>query len=78
MLLSYGGSLTNIFSMLCIRSNGNEGKFVNIPTTYCYSEHLLERPEDWEPHVDVSGFFFLDNPDTGYAPPPELLRDERG
>ena len=32
---SYGGSLTNIFSMLWMRSSGREGKLVSMPTTYC-------------------------------------------
>jgi hypothetical protein len=32
----------------------------HVPTTYCYSPHLLEKPVDWGSHVDVTGFCFLD------------------
>ena len=44
-----------------------------VPFTYCFSKHLLPKPADWNVWVDVSGFFFLDNPDLNYEAPADLL-----
>jgi hypothetical protein len=45
-----------------------------IPTTYCYTEHLLPRPDDWARYVSVSGFWFLEGADNagGWTPPEDL------
>jgi len=39
-----------------------------VPHTYCMSPNLVLKPDDWGPHIDVCGFWFLDlvsnfNPD---------------
>ncbi|CAF0856009.1 unnamed protein product [Adineta steineri] len=44
-----------------------------VPHTYCWSPSLVARPSDWESHIDVSGFFFLDLCNTFTNPPQDLL-----
>lgn len=34
-----------------------------IPTVCGFSEHVVPRPPDWEPHVHVGGYWFLDEGD---------------
>jgi len=34
--------------------------WLEIPQTYCMSKHLVPKPSDWGPHIDVVGFWFLD------------------
>ncbi|KAH7129827.1 sterol glucosyltransferase [Dactylonectria estremocensis] len=43
---------------------------LKVPYTYCWSPALIPKPADWGGHIDVSGFFFRDQPD--FTPPPEL------
>jgi len=43
-----------------------------IPYTYCWSPALIPKPKDWGPHIDISGFFFLNLADE-YQPPPDLV-----
>lgn len=43
-----------------------------VPHTYCWSPSLVSKPDDWGPHIDVSGFFFLDL-GTAYTNPPQDL-----
>ncbi|MDX2078405.1 MAG: glycosyltransferase, partial [bacterium] len=31
-----------------------------VPTLYGYSNHVLPRPSDWEAHIDVTGYWYLD------------------
>lgn len=44
---------------------------MRIPWTYCWSPELLPKPFDWKGHIDISGFYFLDNEDD-YRPPSDL------
>lgn len=44
---------------------------LRIPWTYCWSPELLPKPKDWKGHIDISGFYFLDNED-GFTPPSDL------
>ncbi|KAF5981728.1 putative sterol glucosyltransferase [Fusarium bulbicola] len=47
-------------------------KILKIPFTYCWSPALVPRPVDWEPYIDVCGFFFRDPPQ--YYPPTDLAQ----
>ncbi|NOH04490.1 MAG: glycosyltransferase family 1 protein [Chloroflexi bacterium] len=40
------------------------------PLLFAYSPSILPRPSDWNEHVHVTGYFFLDEPN--YQPPMEL------
>ncbi|CAF0850394.1 unnamed protein product [Adineta steineri] len=44
-----------------------------VPHTYCWSPFIVPKPNDWGPHIDVSGFFFLDLGTTFANPPEDLL-----
>jgi UDP:flavonoid glycosyltransferase YjiC (YdhE family) len=39
---------------------------------YGYSTHVMPRPDDYAPHWQVSGYWFLDEPD--WRPPADVLR----
>lgn len=53
---------------LLVRSNGSP-----VPVMYPYSTHVLPVPDDFPPHVYVTGYWFLDHPD-GWQPDPDLVR----
>jgi sterol 3beta-glucosyltransferase len=42
-----------------------------IPLLYGYSQHVLPRPHDWAQHESVTGYWFLDAPDS-WTPPADL------
>lgn len=42
-----------------------------IPTVFGFSQHVVPRASDWEPHVHVGGYWFLDDRD-GWQPPDDL------
>ena len=42
------------------------------PVQYGFSRHLVPRPADWRPGLDVVGFWWAE-PDPTWTPPPELL-----
>jgi sterol 3beta-glucosyltransferase len=45
---------------------------VRTPLLFAYSPAVLPRPADWTaPHIHVTGYLFLDTPET-YVPPPQL------
>jgi len=44
-----------------------------VPHAYLWSSCVLAKPEDWGPHVDVTGFVFLD--EAARFEPPDALRD---
>ena len=44
---------------------------LKIPWTFCWSPELLPKPKDWKRHIDISGFYFLDE-ESGYKPPADL------
>ncbi|CAF1213213.1 unnamed protein product [Rotaria sordida] len=49
----------------------------SVPHTYCWSPSLVAKPNDWGPHINVSGFFFL-NLGTAYTNPPKDLLEFLG
>lgn len=63
--------------MLPIRESEDADSLVHtlrVPCTYCWSPSLVPKPHDWESHIDVCGFFFLNSLSIGYQPP-QLLVD---
>ncbi|KAK6143988.1 hypothetical protein DH2020_020808 [Rehmannia glutinosa] len=52
--------------------SGSQGSESDIPHGYIWSPHLVPKPKDWGPKVDVVGFCFLDLA-TNYEPPESLL-----
>lgn len=53
--------------------SGSQGSEIDIPHGYIWSPHLVPKPKDWGPKVDVVGFCFLDLA-SNYKPPEELVR----
>ncbi|KAI3526528.1 hypothetical protein L1887_05785 [Cichorium endivia] len=53
--------------------SGSQGSETDIPHGYIWSPHLVPKPKDWGPKVDVVGFCFLDLA-SNYKPPEELVR----
>ncbi|GFP91060.1 sterol 3-beta-glucosyltransferase ugt80a2 [Phtheirospermum japonicum] len=52
--------------------SGSQGSESDIPYGYIWSPHLVPKPKDWGPKVDVVGFCFLDLA-SNYQPPESLL-----
>ncbi|XP_042017582.1 sterol 3-beta-glucosyltransferase UGT80A2-like [Salvia splendens] len=52
--------------------SGSQGTESDIPHGYIWSPHLVPKPKDWGPKIDVVGFCFLDLA-TNYEPPESLL-----
>nr|GEW04068.1 sterol 3-beta-glucosyltransferase UGT80A2-like isoform X2 [Tanacetum cinerariifolium] len=44
----------------------------DLPYGYIWSPHLVPKPKDWGPHIDVVGFCFLDLA-SSYVPPVSLV-----
>jgi len=44
---------------------------LEVPHAYLWSPCILEKPEDWGPHIDITGFVFLDEA-SRFEPPPAL------
>ncbi|CAM8965391.1 unnamed protein product [Rhodiola kirilowii] len=53
--------------------SGSQGSDSDIPYGYIWSPHLVPKPKDWGPKVDVVGFCFLDLA-SNYEPPQPLLQ----
>ncbi|XP_071689407.1 sterol 3-beta-glucosyltransferase UGT80A2-like [Rutidosis leptorrhynchoides] len=53
--------------------SGSQGSETDIPHAYIWSPHLVPKPKDWGPKIDVVGFCFLDLA-SNYEPPEELVR----
>eukprot|EP00250_Pteridium_aquilinum_P011371 c20019_g1_i1 orf=907-3429(+) len=53
--------------------NMNQGSIAHLPTGYMWSPHLVPKPKDWGPRVDVVGFCFLTLADD-YTPPDALVK----
>ncbi|XP_057834737.2 sterol 3-beta-glucosyltransferase UGT80A2 isoform X1 [Cryptomeria japonica] len=53
--------------------SGTQGSITDLPTGYIWSPHLVPKPEDWGPKVDVVGFCFL-NLASDYTPPESLVK----
>ncbi|KAJ3037692.1 hypothetical protein HDV00_001414 [Rhizophlyctis rosea] len=45
---------------------------LKVPYTYCWSPSLIPKPIDWHEHIDITGFYFLDQA-SNYDPPKDLL-----
>lgn len=56
------------FPDLLVRADGSP-----VPIIYPYSPHLLPVPDDFPPHVHVTGSWFLERP-ADWQPEPELVR----
>ncbi|KAL7585270.1 hypothetical protein Lser_V15G41913 [Lactuca serriola] len=52
--------------------SGSHGSESDIPHGYIWSPHLVPKPKDWGPKIDVVGFCFLDLA-SNYEPPQELV-----
>ncbi|KAL9266463.1 Sterol 3-beta-glucosyltransferase UGT80A2-like protein [Drosera capensis] len=53
--------------------SGSHGSPTDLPYGYIWSPHLVPKPKDWGPKIDVVGFCFLDLA-SNYEPPEELLK----
>ncbi|KAG6657682.1 sterol 3-beta-glucosyltransferase UGT80A2 isoform X1 [Carya illinoinensis] len=53
--------------------SGSQGSDSEIPHGYIWSPHLVPKPKDWGPKVDVVGFCFLDL-SSNYEPPEPLVK----
>ncbi|KAM0865784.1 hypothetical protein ACQ4PT_043045 [Festuca glaucescens] len=53
--------------------SGSQGSGNDIPHGYIWSPHLVPKPKDWGPKIDVVGFCFLDLA-SDYVPPEELVK----
>ncbi|CAI9763949.1 unnamed protein product [Fraxinus pennsylvanica] len=49
------------------------GSISHLPTGYMWSSHVVSKPEDWGPQVDVVGYCFL-NLGSKYQPPEEFIQ----
>ncbi|KAL7208631.1 hypothetical protein ACSBR1_030379 [Camellia fascicularis] len=54
------------FSLYC-------GSISHLPTAYMWSRHVMPKPSDWGPQVDVVGYCFL-NLGSKYQPPEEFVQ----
>ncbi|XP_037495124.1 sterol 3-beta-glucosyltransferase UGT80A2 isoform X1 [Jatropha curcas] len=52
--------------------SGNYSSPSDVPYGYIWSPHLVPKPKDWGPKIDVVGFCFLDLA-SNYEPPDSLL-----
>lgn len=53
--------------------SGIQGSSSDIPHGYIWSPHLVPKPKDWGPKIDVVGFCFLDLA-SNYQPPESLVK----
>ncbi|XP_042477910.1 sterol 3-beta-glucosyltransferase UGT80A2-like isoform X1 [Macadamia integrifolia] len=53
--------------------SGAQGSASDVPYGYIWSPHLVPKPKDWGPKVDVVGFCFLDLA-SNYVPPESLVK----
>ncbi|XP_077252588.1 UDP-Glycosyltransferase superfamily protein isoform X2 [Tasmannia lanceolata] len=53
--------------------SGAKSSASDVPTGYIWSPHLVPKPKDWGPKVDVVGFCFLDLA-SNYEPPESLVK----
>ncbi|PKU75482.1 sterol 3-beta-glucosyltransferase UGT80A2-like isoform X1 [Dendrobium catenatum] len=53
--------------------SGAQGSSSDIPHGYIWSPHLVPKPKDWGPKIDVVGFCFLDLA-SNYQPPESLVK----
>ncbi|XP_028773067.1 sterol 3-beta-glucosyltransferase UGT80A2 [Neltuma alba] len=53
--------------------SGSQGSDTDVPHAYIWSPHLVPKPKDWGPKIDVVGFCFLDLA-SNYEPPESLVK----
>ncbi|KAK7389420.1 hypothetical protein VNO78_24449 [Psophocarpus tetragonolobus] len=53
--------------------SGSQGSETDVPHAYIWSPHLVPKPRDWGPKIDVVGFCFLDLA-SNYEPPDSLVK----
>ncbi|KAK7259983.1 hypothetical protein RIF29_25645 [Crotalaria pallida] len=53
--------------------SGSQGSETDVPHAYIWSPHLVPKPKDWGPKIDVVGFCFLDLA-SNYQPPESLVK----
>ncbi|KAE8662359.1 Sterol 3-beta-glucosyltransferase UGT80A2 [Hibiscus syriacus] len=53
--------------------SGSQGSDSDVPHGYIWSPHLVPKPKDWGPKIDVVGFCFLDLA-SNYEPPESLVK----
>ncbi|KAK8630541.1 hypothetical protein V6N13_079331 [Hibiscus sabdariffa] len=53
--------------------SGSHGSDSDVPHGYIWSPHLVPKPKDWGPKIDVVGFCFLDLA-KNYEPPASLIQ----
>ncbi|PIA36152.1 hypothetical protein AQUCO_03400218v1 [Aquilegia coerulea] len=53
--------------------SGAQGSSSDVPYGYIWSPHLVPKPKDWGPKIDVVGFCFLDLA-SNYVPPEPLVK----
>ncbi|WRX10053.1 UDP-glucuronosyl/UDP-glucosyltransferase - like 10 [Theobroma cacao] len=53
--------------------SGSQASDSDVPHGYIWSPHLVPKPKDWGPKIDVVGFCFLDLA-TNYEPPETLIK----
>uniref|UniRef100_A0A6B2L0G3 sterol 3beta-glucosyltransferase n=1 Tax=Arcella intermedia TaxID=1963864 RepID=A0A6B2L0G3_9EUKA len=44
-----------------------------VPHLYCWSPSVLPKPRDWEDHIHITGYWFVDT--TGHYKPPAALKE---
>lgn len=44
-----------------------------IPFLYSFSPTVVPHPPDWQDWIHTCGYWFLDNPDTNWKPPQDLI-----
>ncbi|XP_059436708.1 sterol 3-beta-glucosyltransferase UGT80A2-like isoform X3 [Corylus avellana] len=52
---------------------GSDSSPLEVPYGYLWSPHLVPKPKDWGPNIDVVGFCFLDLA-SNYQPPDSLVK----
>ncbi len=63
---------TNILQLAPLSDDQALSMMNDVPHTYCWSPSLAPKPQDWGDHIDVCGFFFLDQ---GNYEPSQDLKD---
>ncbi|XP_020971716.1 sterol 3-beta-glucosyltransferase UGT80A2 isoform X1 [Arachis ipaensis] len=53
--------------------SGSQGSDSDVPHAYIWSPHLVPKPKDWGPKIDVVGFCFLDLA-SNFEPPEALVK----
>ncbi|KAE9603352.1 hypothetical protein Lal_00008203 [Lupinus albus] len=53
--------------------SGSQGSETDVPHAYIWSPHLVPKPKDWGPKIDVVGFCFLDLA-SNFQPPEPLVK----